>query len=104
MEKMVSTANEKLVNKQWRSGSQPLMPFYLNKHQTTDGYRLYPYHSIGKGKIFNGYQSLARWIMLQKVVIIDGYIGVFWQKTEQQLRSEFKKSGIRVKWIRTQDF
>jgi mannose-6-phosphate isomerase class I len=83
-----------------RSGSQPIMPVRINTGETTNAYDIYPYHSLGHGCINNGYESLAGWIMTHKAIVIDGYVGVYWEEVQQYLHDEFEKQGLRVNWIR----
>lgn len=68
-----------------------------------DGYDIYPYHSLGDGKISRGYQSLAQWISGQKFVAIDGYVGVFWDDVKHCLQDELENLGKKVKWVNTAD-
>ncbi|TZF83236.1 hypothetical protein FW774_13180 [Pedobacter sp. BS3] len=87
----------------WRSGSQPLLPINV-KPQHTDGYNIYPYHSVGSGKIHKGYQSLAQWIAGQKNLVIDGFSGVLWQEVQRHLHDELERLGVKVNWIKMSDF
>jgi mannose-6-phosphate isomerase class I len=89
------------VEKKWRSGTQPLLPVKIDTTNTPDGYTLYPYHTLGTGQINNGYTSLAGWMKKQTQVVIDGYVGVFWEETERYLTEEFKKLNLRINWVRT---
>lgn len=82
----------------WRKGNQPLIPAQANVALPA-GYNLYPHQSIGQGKIYNGYQSLANWIAGRKYVAIDGYIGVFWDEVKESLNTEFEKQQLSVRWI-----
>lgn len=67
--------------------------------QANDHYHLYPAHSIGAGKIFTGYPSLAQWISQHRQVIIDGYSGVAWKEVQQCLQTAFEQEGYSVNWI-----
>src|SRR4051812_39186075 len=88
------------ATKKWRSGSESILPQHISDRQRTNasGYDIYPYHSLGEGKIFSGYPSLADWIIREKNVRIDGYIGIFWDVVQGQLTTEFEKKGVSVKW------
>jgi mannose-6-phosphate isomerase class I len=86
----------------WRAGLQPQLPEKL-KDTKPEAYDIFPYHSVGQGKIFNGYASLAKWIAEQKFVAIDGYVGVFWSEVKQSLENEFEKLNLSVRWIETED-
>jgi mannose-6-phosphate isomerase class I len=87
----------------WRTGLQPLMPVKITAGKP-DGYDIYPYHTLGAGKIFNGYKSLARWIIEKKYVALDGYVGIFWDEVRQYLQDQFEAQGISVNWINSADF
>jgi mannose-6-phosphate isomerase class I len=83
-----------------RVSSQPLLPQQVQTGETANGgYTMYPYHSLGADKIFNGYASLAQWILSHRVVIIDGYGGIFWKEVKQCLQTEFTTKGTQVNWI-----
>ncbi|WPU95016.1 class I mannose-6-phosphate isomerase [Mucilaginibacter sabulilitoris] len=85
-----------------RKTSQFLMPVKLNGFNTQqDEYNIYPVHSMSTGKIFNGYDSLAQYIINQKTVIIDGYTGVFWNKVQDALNKCFTAKGLTINWIET---
>lgn len=83
-----------------RVSSQPLLPQQIqHPPQQGAGYNMYPYHALGAGKIFNGYQSLAEWITTHKQVVIDGYGGIFWKEVKQCLQAQFQAKAINVHWI-----
>ena len=82
-----------------RSGSQPLLPRHIAAVGTGDGYRIYPYHSLGAGKIFSGYASLASWMALHKRVMLDGYGGVLWKEVQHGLQANFDKKALKVCWM-----
>ena len=69
-----------------------------------DSYNIYPVASLGENKIFNGYASLAQWIIKRKTVLIDGYVGVFWEKIQQVLEACMVEQGLKVNWISMDDF
>jgi hypothetical protein len=73
-----------------RKSTQPLMPVKLGAHHTATGtYNIYPVCSLSANCIFNGYASLAKWIIRQKRVIIDGYAVYFGIKFKQPCRKNF---------------
>jgi mannose-6-phosphate isomerase class I len=85
-----------------RKSSQLLMPVRLNNYKVTvEAYDIYPVCSLGDNKIFNGYASLAQWIIQQKTVVLDGYEGVFWNRIQEALINEIAKSGLTVNCIST---
>jgi mannose-6-phosphate isomerase class I len=88
-----------------RNSKEKILPENLSQIKKTGvGYNIYPFHSLGSDRIFNGYSSLASWIAEKKTVIIDGYIGVFWEEIEYLLEIEFSKKNIVVNWIRHSEF
>lgn len=69
-----------------------------------DSYDIYPAHELASGKIQEGFSSLATWIAKQETVIIDGYIGLFWDRIATELRTELEKQNIKVNWYFMQNF
>ena len=97
-------AEETPVVNKWRQSREQILPANINDYKVpAEGYRLYPTHPLGNNKIFSVYASLASWIIENKTVIIDGYIGVFWQEIEFLLQQEFTKNNILVNWIHFSD-
>jgi len=82
----------------WRKTDQYLVPSATNPSEKGE-YDIYPSFPLGPKKVFEGYASLAKWIMSEKKVIIDGYIGVFWKYLRNLLDQEFKKAGVKVVWF-----
>ncbi len=87
-----------------RLSSQPILPKRIESNNKPDEYDIYPYHRLKPSAIFKGYDSLSKWIADHKVLIIDGYAGVYWNLVKSSLDVEFKKQGTRVKWISTDNF
>lgn len=89
----------------FRKSLQPLMPQQVSANEPkTDGYGMYPYHSLGKEKIFPGYQLLAQWMLTQNKVMVDGYSGVLWEDVHARLEEAFQNMGANVRWIFTADY
>ncbi len=93
----------KAAETNWRSGSQPLMPVRIQKERH-QGYDVFPWHSLGDGKIHTGFGSLAERITGEKLVCIDGFAGVFWQNIEAALEEELLNRGLKVRWVHMTDF
>ncbi|MBS7562922.1 class I mannose-6-phosphate isomerase [Mucilaginibacter sp. Bleaf8] len=90
------------LNSGVRKSSQFLMPAQAAGIPDTDNtYNVYPAASLGSGKIFNGFGSLARYIIEQKTVLIDGYAGVLWDRIQKGLQQCFEEAGLSVNWIET---
>jgi mannose-6-phosphate isomerase class I len=93
--------NATLINPELRKTTQYLMPVKFN--DVTDGevYNIYPATKLAGGKIFNGYASLAKWIIDQKTVVIDGFGGVLWNITKDALQAEIENTGLKVNFVET---
>ncbi|MEJ7558021.1 MAG: class I mannose-6-phosphate isomerase [Pedobacter sp.] len=93
------------IDTPWRESSQPLLPaqrsLEAKKHHRYDHI---PSHALGDGKVFNGYNSLVAWIIEQETVIIDGYVGVFFDTVQQQIDSKLKALGYSVNWQLSADY
>jgi mannose-6-phosphate isomerase class I len=97
--------NDESTEVQTRKSTQFMMPAHIDLNTISqDVYNIYPVHPLGSNKIFSGYGSLIKWIIQQKNVIIDGYVGVFWDKVESELNEFIIKEGLTVNWIRTADY
>jgi len=87
----------------WRKTYQYLLPevkpFY------TDGqYDIYPSYKLGDNQIYTGFDSLAEKISEHRVVILDGYIGVFYDLFREKLDDLMKKKGMKTSWKNTLDY
>jgi mannose-6-phosphate isomerase class I len=81
-----------------RKSDQYLIP--IEKTNPSKGkYDIYPSLSIEAGKIKSGIQSLVDEIGDQKTIIIDGFVGVFYDQLRQQLDSELERSGKKTAWF-----
>ena len=68
-------------------------------------YDIYPCHDIGEGKIFRGIDDIAGRIARESLVLIDGYIGVFFETIKQQLEQALHSLTARtVIWVSTDLF
>ncbi len=91
-----------LVPTQWRKSTQKLLPSH---YQPTPAgqYNLYPGFPLAHGMIETGFPKLASRLIQQDRVIIDGYVGVFWEHFREQMESEFQQYNITVTWINITD-
>ncbi len=87
-----------MENNTWRKSSQFLMPAKKTE-EVQKKYRIYPVHPLGEGKITYGFESLAAEIQQHKTIIIDGYIGVFFEDFRKHLQHYFDDNGINVNWL-----
>jgi len=89
----------------WRKSSQQLLPSQAGQlPQTEKEYDMYPFHRLEKGSVFSGYDSLADWIVAQKIVAIDGFIGNDWIFIQKKLAGIFRERNLRVLWYETSAF
>ncbi|WP_255449758.1 class I mannose-6-phosphate isomerase [Seonamhaeicola sediminis] len=84
-----------------RKSDQYLLP--QKKEESPIGmYDLYPSIRLETGKISSNINSLVDELADQKTIIIDGYIGVFFDKIKTQITEAFKSKGKDVAWFNTE--
>ncbi|MDL2322461.1 ROK family protein [Bacteroidales bacterium OttesenSCG-928-A17] len=88
------TKNEK---NQIRKTGQFLAPEKI-KSTSQGHYDIYPGFPLGSGKIQEGDEALAKWIAQHKTVVIDGYVGVFWDLLVEKLNIGLSQMGKKVHW------
>ena len=91
------------VDVPYRKTSQHLMP-YRKPLKTKDGYDIYPAFAIPDNRISDDLEQLANIISTHRLVIIDGYHGVFFHEYQKRLDKIFQVKGLRVKWHSTDDY
>ena len=86
------------MNGSGRKTSQYLLP--LQHPGTKPGnYDIYPAHSLPEGEIFTGFTALAHELMKHRVVLLDGYLGVFFSDIREQLQQVFEQHNMKSDWI-----
>jgi predicted NBD/HSP70 family sugar kinase/mannose-6-phosphate isomerase class I len=83
-----------------RKSMQAMLPKRMAP-RPQERYNIYPAESLGGEQIFDGYASLARWIIKQKGARIDGYAGVDWGIVRSRLSAALRKEGVGVLWFET---
>ena len=83
----------------WRTTTQFLAPEKSTATKPGE-YDIYPAFPLGTGKIKCGVEALAEWIIQHKEVVIDGYVGVFWDQLVQSINFELHKKGKKAYWYR----
>lgn len=86
------------MDKSLRKTDQYIIPLKKPGNQTGQ-YDLYPSYKLESGKIGSGFKDLADKIADHKSIIIDGYIGVFFDRIRQSLNREFENWDKKVHWI-----
>lgn len=93
------------LDSELRKTQQFLMPYQLSDAlQPQEGYNIYPTARLQAGKIFNGFDSLASFIADHNSIIIDGYVGVFWDRIKCALQKSLNEQGFTVNWVHTSDY
>ncbi|MBJ6367447.1 class I mannose-6-phosphate isomerase [Snuella sedimenti] len=78
-----------------RKTSQYLMP--VKKKKTVSGsYDINPVHEVVNGEIVQGYGALADRLVNEKVIILDGYVGVDWDEVITSLVEVFKAAKLSI--------
>ena len=86
--------------KKWRDSSQYILPEV--KPSPVEGrYDIYPSFKLDDGQVLSGFESLSNVLIKHRNIIIDGYIGVFFDLFQKTLNKHFIKSGVKVSWQNT---
>ncbi len=84
--------------KSWRKTTQELLPRQADPSEFGQ-YDIYPAFPLAEGQIATGYRALAEQISGQQQVIIDGYIGIFWDEFCRKLDAELQTLGFKAQWV-----
>lgn len=87
----------------WRNTDQYPLP-EIKPHRLTGKYDIYPSYNLGDNQIISGFESLADIVLKNKIVLIDGYVGVFFDSFRESLEECLKNKGKKTSWISTSDF
>ena len=87
-----------LVEKEIRKTEQFELPI-IKKSSLLGKYDIYPVHPVGDGKIFQGYDSLVNALAAEKILKLDGYVGIFFEDVREKLTLAFERLGVPVTWI-----
>jgi len=94
----IESNSEKVNKDRWRHSMQPLLKQKIDAGEAAPGYVHFPYHPLGEGKIFSGWDELVDWIIREQTVIIDGYAGVFYEHILEELDMVLMTRGKSVCW------
>jgi mannose-6-phosphate isomerase class I len=89
--------------KEWRKTDQFPLP-EIKPTSPSGNYDIYPSYNLGDNQIISGFKSLAEVILKNKIVLIDGYVGVFYDQFRVDLDEELKNKGYKISWKKTSDF
>lgn len=82
----------------WRKSSQFLMSAVKTKG-TKGKYDIYPTHLLDDGKIEKGFDGLAEKLAQHHTILIDGFIGVFFEDFRKNLKEYFSRKKLKVHWV-----
>lgn len=81
-----------------RSTTQFLMP-YQKSGAVPDSYDIYPSFKLDERQIFTDFEQLSQKILRQPVVVVDGYIGVYFDVFREKLQQSADRAGIKINWV-----
>lgn len=82
----------------YRKTIQPLLPKH-HKPPTPGDYDIYPAYPLSEGKIEHGFHQLASRLIGHARIVIDGYVGVLWDRFRAQLDEALQRHGVRAEWM-----
>lgn len=91
------------MKKEWRKTEQYLLPEVKPAH-SEGSYDIYPSLKLDDDQISSGFESLVNSILNNKNILIDGYIGVFYDRFRKDLNNHLLKHGINASWLNTSDY
>ncbi len=83
--------NESRINS-FRKTSQFLKPS-VYKPLEKGAYDIYPAFEIGENKIAAGYEKIVDYIIENKTIVLDGYLGVFWENIIGKISRSLAEKG-----------
>jgi mannose-6-phosphate isomerase class I len=91
------------LDKHWRKTDQNLLPD--KKNPPSEGrYDIYPSFKLDAGQISAGFESLSEYVIKHKIVILDGYIGVFYDHFRENLDGCLSAKGYKTSWRSSSEF
>ena len=92
-----------ILKKEWRKTDQHLLPDIKPLHNNGK-YDIYPSFKLEENQIYSGFESLAEVISKHRIVIFEGYAGVFYDQFYQYLDERLKNRGLKTSWKYTSDY
>jgi mannose-6-phosphate isomerase class I len=90
------------LKKEWRKTSQYPLPGE-KPHPPVGCYDIYPSCKLDDNLISDGFEALVQLILHHSHIVIDGYMGVFYDHFREKVDSLLKDRGITPKWQNTFD-
>ncbi len=82
----------------YRKTAQPLLP-KTQESSLPGEYDIYPAYSLGAGTIEQGFHELASQLIGHSRIVIDGYVGVLWERFRSQLDQALHDCGVQARWV-----
>lgn len=82
----------------WRKSSQFLIPAVKTTVQKGK-YDIYPTHVLKNGQIEKGFEGLAEELAKHRTILIDGFVGVFFEDFRKNLEEYFNQLQLKIHWI-----
>jgi hypothetical protein len=89
-----------MINSQMnrRNTAQFLVP--IRKEEVAAGkYDIYPSLKIAEDAVSSGYESLAKRIAKSQRVLVDGYVGVFFEDFKKRMDQALRSLGVEAIWV-----
>jgi mannose-6-phosphate isomerase class I len=86
----------------FRKTEQYLLPLH-KAAATQDDYDIYPTHSIPDAVKTGGYEAMSRLLQHEQAIVIDGYVGVFYDEVAEGLCNALRQSGKTVAVVYTHE-
>ncbi len=94
---------KKELNNDRRKTVQYLLPEIKPAHDAGT-YDIYPSFELEEGKIFEGYEVLAEFVSKYRIVIFEGYGGVYFDLFQEKLDKALIELGLTTSWKKAADF
>jgi mannose-6-phosphate isomerase class I len=91
------------LKKEWRKTDQHLLP-KIKLQTDPESYDIYPAFKLDNEQISEGFESLAEIISKHRIIILDGYIGVFYDQYHEKLDRYLKIHGKKTSWKNVSDY
>jgi mannose-6-phosphate isomerase class I len=85
------------LKKEIRKSSQYLLPD-IKPARISGSYDIYPSFQLEDGLIHSGFESICEIIQNHRVIVIDGYNGVFFDHFRENLDRYFRKHNSKISW------
>lgn len=93
---LAGNKSESVTPSAFRKTTQPLLP--LKKDSPGNGYEIFPSFHLENGVISAGFASMADALINEKILVIDGYGGILWERFRENLNKALIEKGASPLW------